>query len=90
MVIGPVVEDVSEQVNVGRDTLLREEIMHHEFNPAGDIGRDRFFRATNHLRAVLHDEFEPGAARASATLMVPAEPPTSTTVPVPSPTVDQG
>ncbi len=42
MVIGPVVEDVSEQVDVGRVY----------------IGRDRFFRATNDLRAVLHDKFE--------------------------------
>ena len=59
--VGPVVEDVAEQVHVGRFHGLREEeVVRHEFDPVGYVGGDGVLGRADHVREFLDDEVKVG------------------------------
>lgn len=61
MRVGPVVEDVAEEVDVGPpDGLRPEEVVLHELDPAGHRGRDAGRGPAHHVGQVLHDAAEVG------------------------------
>ena len=54
-------EDVAEQVHVGRFHGLREEeVVRHEFDPVGDVGGDGVLGPADHVREFLDDEVKVG------------------------------
>lgn len=59
MRVRPVVEDVAEQIDVGREDGLRpEEIVRHELDPGGHGGGDGVAGAADHVGEVLDDEVQ--------------------------------
>lgn len=59
--VGPVVEDVAEEVDGGgADGLRGEEVVGHEGDAGGDGGGDGVARAADHVGEVLDDEAEVG------------------------------
>lgn len=60
MRVGPVVEDVAEEVGVGADGLGREEVMLHKDDAGPQLGGDGVGGSTDHVREVLDGEGEVG------------------------------
>ena len=62
MRVGPVVEDVAEQVDVRRARLRPEEVVLHELDPAGHVGGHGVLGPADHVGEILHDEVQVGVA----------------------------
>ena len=54
--VGPVVEDVAEQIRVRLARLRLEEIVLRELDPAGHVGGHGVLGAADHVGEILHDE----------------------------------